>query len=156
MSKQTWERDDIQFARLLAELDQFGLNEDQYTALQESMDLERGDINELLERAQNAWDKIKEQQRKGEVGYKLLEKPLTLDEIAEMRKKNRDGYISGVVHVDLNDVIEKDLEGFLDTLSSKLTGTELLSDIKYTVVGVEDGDLAIKVEGDPEMVLEDR
>lgn len=53
------------------------------------------------------------------------------------------------VRVDLCEVIDNDLEGFLDILSERATGGPLLMDISYRVVAVEqDSTLVIEVDGD--------
>lgn len=54
-----WERDDIQFPRLLAEIQGVGLTRTQYEALSDSMDLIPGEIDDLLERADSAWQRHK-------------------------------------------------------------------------------------------------
>lgn len=53
-----WDRDDIQFPRLLAEINatQDTLN---LQALADSMDLSVDDVNSLFDRAGNAWESIK-------------------------------------------------------------------------------------------------
>ena len=55
-----WERDDYQFPRLLAEItatqDKFDVD-----ALCVSMDCVPGDINELFDRADVAWERVKEE-----------------------------------------------------------------------------------------------
>jgi hypothetical protein len=56
----TWPVDAIQFPRLLAELyATVELNDEQWAALCGSMDLERSDVEELLERADRRWQAIK-------------------------------------------------------------------------------------------------
>jgi hypothetical protein len=55
--------------------------------------------------------------------------------------------ISGVVPIDLSDIIDLDFEEFLDEVSALLTGTDLLSDIEYHIVGHEEDTLWLKVEG---------
>lgn len=57
---QLWERDEIQFPRLLAEIRASGLSLSIYADLRESMDLTNREIDELLERAEKAWELIKE------------------------------------------------------------------------------------------------
>lgn len=57
--KNKWNDDPIQFARLLAELRACGLTKGQYRFLKDSMDLETENINEILERAEVAFGKIK-------------------------------------------------------------------------------------------------
>jgi hypothetical protein len=55
-----WDDDRVQFPRLMAELRAVGLTQDQYAALCESMDLGVREIDGLLERAETAWNRIKE------------------------------------------------------------------------------------------------
>jgi hypothetical protein len=54
-----WKNDYSQFARLLAEIRASGLSEAQYTDLKVSMDLDRTDIDKVLERAEAEWEKMK-------------------------------------------------------------------------------------------------
>lgn len=55
-----WERDAIQFPRLIAELEAVGAFTDEVlSALAAEMDLEIEDIGELVERAQAAWEQEK-------------------------------------------------------------------------------------------------
>lgn len=54
-----WRSDGIQFPRLLAEIHACGLREDQYEAIAESMDLTVEQIDELLDRATEAFDRMK-------------------------------------------------------------------------------------------------
>jgi hypothetical protein len=58
----TWDRNDIQFPRLLAELAAAGLLSGDYNdlldAVASSMDLEPQEITELFDRAQDVWDRI--------------------------------------------------------------------------------------------------
>lgn len=56
-----WDNNRVQFARLLAELRAVGLTDEQYAALRESMDLARDRIDEVLERAETEWQRLKEQ-----------------------------------------------------------------------------------------------
>lgn len=67
-----------------------------------------------------------------------------------------DGYVKGEVYVHLSDIIDNDLEGFLDLISEALVGSTLLMDVNYNVVRVaEDGKLVLEVTGDPSMVYEE-
>jgi hypothetical protein len=89
--------------------------------------------------------------------YKLLDKPLTIEEMRKMAEAGVPGglFVTGVVAVDLNDIIDNDLDGFMDHLSELLTGTEILMNIDYDVVGYEEHNvLHIKVSGDVSAVLE--
>lgn len=64
------------------------------------------------------------------------------------------GYIRGEVIVDLSDLIDSDLEGALDLFSDRLTGSDILMDIAYKALRVEDGSVVIEVSGDPSMIIE--
>ncbi len=61
MAKETWDRDDIQFPRLLAEIKAVGLTGKQMDELRASMDLDSNRIHELLDRAEESFEAIKEQ-----------------------------------------------------------------------------------------------
>lgn len=87
------------------------------------------------------------------------------DEQAKKRRKSvtkatkphieDDGLLYGVVEVDLGEIIDHDFEGFLDLLSKRLTGTGVLSDIRYSVVGHKLPDVVlIEVGGDPSQAME--
>jgi hypothetical protein len=57
-----WERDDIQFPRLLAEIAAtIELTGSQWSSLYESMDISSDDLDELFSRAQAAWEKHKQE-----------------------------------------------------------------------------------------------
>ena len=58
--KTLWRDNNVQFARLLAEIRGIGLSDRQMHYLREVMDLEDSEINELLERAEVEFQKIKE------------------------------------------------------------------------------------------------
>ena len=55
-----WESDNIQFPRMLAEIRAIGFSSGMYEELCASMDLSIDEIDEILERAESAWNKIKE------------------------------------------------------------------------------------------------
>ena len=57
--KTTWKNNAIQFPRMLAEIRAIGLTASQYMELNDSMDLSRDEIDEILERAETEWQKIK-------------------------------------------------------------------------------------------------
>jgi len=71
MSQALWDRDDIQFPRLLDEIQGIGLTDTQYVQIAESMDLTPEEVHELFERAQTAWDKHKAEFFKGLPPIKL-------------------------------------------------------------------------------------
>jgi hypothetical protein len=54
-----WEDDHIQFARLLAEIKAVGLTDSQSRDLCDSMDLPLESICELLDRAEEEWERLK-------------------------------------------------------------------------------------------------
>ena len=61
MSNDLWDRDDIQFPRLLAEIKAVGLTGRQMDELRASMDLDSNQIHELLDRAEETFEAVKEQ-----------------------------------------------------------------------------------------------
>ena len=58
MANAKWSDDSVQFPRLLAEISATQPNLD-FEALCASMDLEIDDINDIFDRADEAWEKIK-------------------------------------------------------------------------------------------------
>ena len=58
--QEAWQRDDIQFPRLLAEINAMGLTESQKLLLARSMDLDPARIDEVLERAERKFETWKE------------------------------------------------------------------------------------------------
>ena len=64
MSDRKWKDNTIQFPRLLAEIQAIGLTPEQDAALCDAMDLDENDIAELFDRAQIAWQKIKNPQKR--------------------------------------------------------------------------------------------
>lgn len=84
----------------------------------------------------------------------IMDEPYTTGQMKEALRGASEGYITGIVPVDLSDIVEGDLESFLDLLSEKVTGTELLMDINYDVVGFEENTLFIKVTGDVSNIVE--
>lgn len=60
-SNKNWNNNAIQFARLIAELEAAGgFPNSIMNALCESMDLDMGQISEIIDRAQGTWDAIKD------------------------------------------------------------------------------------------------
>lgn len=82
----------------------------------------------------------------------IMKRPYTIEEMKE--KQDEDGFVTGCVAVPLTDVIDYDLEGFLDLLAIKLVDNETLMDIRYELVGTESSDLLIKVTGNVSEILE--
>lgn len=62
-------------------------------------------------------------------------------------------YIEGSILVDLEDLIGKGLEGFVDEVSTRLTGSDLLMDVDYRVVGDSKGSIRVRVSGDAREIL---
>lgn len=62
------------------------------------------------------------------------------------------------VTVDLNDLINAACEGgyesVLDLISTRLTGSDLLTDFTYKVVGMVDGAIVLAVSGSVAIILE--
>ena len=84
------------------------------------------------------------------MGYELRHDVMTLEEIKE---KSADNYIEEVVPVSLHDLIDNNLEGFLDIVSEQLLGEQgVLSDIGYEVVGSGmSDDVHIRITGYAEL-----
>lgn len=57
--KTLWEINEIQFPRLLAEIEAVGISQELWDDLLEAMDLTSTELSELFERAQAEWEKIK-------------------------------------------------------------------------------------------------
>jgi len=76
---------------------------------------------------------------------------------AEVRANlDKDGYISGNIEVGLSEIINRDLEGFLDMISMKLVNSDLLMNVNYEVVGASrGGSLVVRVMGNPSGILGD-
>lgn len=89
----------------------------------------------------------------------VMTRPYTVRELeAEMDEKC---FVTGYVAVPLNDMINAGLIEFLDLLSVKLTGSELLMNISYQVVSIlntdsdADNSVVIRVRGDVSEILSD-
>ena len=85
--------------------------------------------------------------------FTTLNRPMTLEEIG-LEREEEGGCITGWVGIDMEEVIDSNREQFLDLLSIKLVGCELLQDISYDIIGHDESMLVIEVYGDPDMVLE--
>lgn len=91
---------------------------------------------------------------------KHLREPMTLEQIqvASMPQAQGEGpqRIDGIIFLSLNEIIGGDIETFDTKLSERLTGTDLLLDIHYALLGVDvvNDKLYFRVEGDPSMILE--
>lgn len=84
----------------------------------------------------------------------VLTAPLAPAEIAA--RLDSDGMVSGLVAVDVSDLIDGDLEYVLDLLSERLVGSSLGMEIDYQPVHVQDsGALVMRVTLDPSMILDE-
>ena len=86
--------------------------------------------------------------------YTVLRKPLTPEEMSPQVIQH-DGRVKGVVAVKLWEVIECDSESFLDIISTRLAGSDMLQDFAYKVVGHDGDTLHIEVEGDASEIERD-
>lgn len=86
-------------------------------------------------------------------GIPILSKPLSKEVMKAAVKAGE--FVKGVIRVPLSGIIGKTLEDFLDMLGNKLTASDLLMEINYSVVGAEsDGTLLIEVSGNAESVVD--
>lgn len=85
----------------------------------------------------------------------IVRKPLNQKEIIE-RLEGDTTYITGIVPISLDCIIECNLDYFLDELSERLIGRSTLMDVNYKCVGVENDGLTllIEVSGDVSNILE--
>lgn len=84
--------------------------------------------------------------------HPILSEPYTLEELK--KRANDNNIVYGWVSLPLHQVIDFDFENFLDQLSLKLTGTELLSGTNYELVCNDADNLIFYVEGDISLILE--
>lgn len=83
-----------------------------------------------------------------------LSGPISQEDIQKFSDENH--YIEGVVKVHISDMIDNNLEGFLDLISIGLVDSDLLMDVNYSVIGLcedEPDTLYLLVSGDASMVL---
>ena len=88
---------------------------------------------------------------------KLLERPLTRQELMRLASGVDQPHVCGIIKVKLSQIANCDYERYLDILSESVIGSTLLTEMKYNVVGVEaDGDtLLMKVCGNISEALEE-
>ena len=83
----------------------------------------------------------------------VLEKPLSIMEMLDCC--DADLYVEGDVVIDLSELIDHDLEGILDIMAERLTGSPLLMDVNYSLVDILDENSAVmRVRGDITDILE--
>ena len=80
---------------------------------------------------------------------------LSISDMKEMAAKNN-GYVEGIVFIDLCFLMDNDFETILDELSEKLTGSTLLMGVEYTHIPEKStvDTLCFKVSGDASELLE--
>lgn len=83
----------------------------------------------------------------------VLTRPLTA---AQMRRQmDANGYVEGIVPVELDEIIDSDRDAFFAMLSELLTDSPDLEDLEYEVVGAEGDTLHMLVSGDATSLLEE-
>ena len=83
-----------------------------------------------------------------------LSGPISQEDIQKFSDENH--YIEGIVKVHISDMIDNNLEGFLDLISIGLVDSDLLMNVNYSVLGLcedEPNTLYLLVSGDASMVL---
>lgn len=83
----------------------------------------------------------------------VLTRPLT--PVQMRRQMDANGYVEGIVPVDLDEIIDSDRDGFLSMLSELLTDSADLEDLEYEVVGADSDTLHILVSGDATALLDE-
>ena len=75
-----------------------------------------------------------------------------------LASRDENNRVEGYIQIHISDIIDNDYEGFLDAISEKLVGSDLLMDVNYDVVGLADepNELILKVSGDVSMILENQ
>ena len=81
-----------------------------------------------------------------------LDGPYSLEDLQNMT--HDDPFVEGVVRLDFSDIIDRDHEYVLDTLSTKLIARPILMQIEYELLAVEGPDtLLVRVSGDASHAL---
>lgn len=82
----------------------------------------------------------------------ILTQPLTLEQIHAIQENNR---IAAILPVGLEEVSDLSSEELADHLSLRLTDSDLLTDVQFERVGVQDENtILMKVSGDVTLLLE--
>lgn len=81
------------------------------------------------------------------MAFDVLREPLTREQIQPRLDENNQ--VTVVVPVSLGSIIDADIESFNDLLSQKITGSDLLMNIAFRLVGIEgDEVMLLEVTGD--------
>ena len=83
----------------------------------------------------------------------VLTRPLTQAQIR--RQMDANGYVEGVIPVDLDEIVDSDRDAFIAMLSEMLTDSPDLDDLEYEVVGNDGDTLHIEVSGDATALLDE-
>lgn len=82
----------------------------------------------------------------------LILKPMTEKELRDNMDEN--GYIEADVIIGFHNILNVDMETFLDCISEAATGSPLLMDVAYQAIGIADKDnLIIRVRGDASEII---
>jgi hypothetical protein len=83
----------------------------------------------------------------------VLDAPLSAYEIGA--RADEDGWVEGLATFDMDDLIDRDLDGHGDQIGEKLVGSELLMDVSAKPVSVTpDGSIVCKLTGDASAIIE--
>lgn len=86
----------------------------------------------------------------------VLQEPMTIKEMIRATSEDNQR-VKGKISVNIHKIIHSDFEEFLDLISMKLVGSDLLSNIQYELVDMgskEDETVIIEVEGDVYNIME--
>lgn len=88
--------------------------------------------------------------------YEVLQNPLTQDQIRE--RMDEYNFVEGVIEVQPQEMIDNNIEDFLDLISERLlVDSYMFMDIGYRVVGCVENDCVLMlVSGDVSEVLENK
>lgn len=79
--------------------------------------------------------------------------PLSQQTMKTQQETN--GFIEGQVTVELKEITHRDHEQFLDLLSERLTGSDCLGGIDYTIIGHTKTAIILKVTGDACYIIDE-
>lgn len=83
----------------------------------------------------------------------VLHEPLSAYEIGA--RADEDGWLEGLATFDMDDLIDRDLNGHGDQIGEKLVGSELLMDVSAKPVSVTpDGSIVCKLTGDASAIID--
>lgn len=76
-----------------------------------------------------------------------------------LASRDENNYVEGYIQIHISDMIDNDYEDFLDFISEKLVGSNLLMDVNYEVVAqakkMFPNELILKVTGDVSTIIEE-